>query len=60
MSLVVASPLRQLVQNPLQLCVQSFDFRFAHSEQVSNVIVPAKTRGQFHVAMTRRSVVARG
>ena len=48
------------MQNPLQLCVQSFDFRFAHSEQVSNVIVPAKTRGQFHVAMTRRSVVARG
>lgn len=52
----------ELVQNPAQLRVQSFDFvfRFAHSEQqVSIVIVPAKTRGQFRVAMTRRSIVAR-
>lgn len=52
----------ELVQNPAQLRVQTFDFvfRFAHSEQqVSIVIVPAKTRGQFRVAMTRRSIVPR-
>lgn len=52
----------ELVQNPSGLRVQSFDFvfRFNHSEQqVSIVIVPARARGQFRVAMTRRSIVAR-
>ncbi len=52
----------ELVQNPVEVRVQSFDFvfRFAHSEQqVSIVIVPARTRGQFRVAMTRRSIVSR-
>jgi photoactive yellow protein len=49
----------EMVANPTQVRVQSFDFvfRFAHSEQqVSIMIVPARARGQFRLAMTRRAI----
>lgn len=51
---------RELVQDPTRVRVQSFDFvfRFRKSEQhVSIVITPARTRGQFHIALVRRAIV---
>ncbi len=50
---------RQLVSQP-GLRVQSFDFvfRFAQEEQqVSIVMTPSRTRGQFNIAMVRRAIV---
>ena len=52
---------RELVRDPLRVRVRSFDFifRFEHSEQhVTIVITPARTRGQYNLAILRRSVVA--
>ena len=53
---------RDLVRDPLGVRVQTFDFvfRFPRQEQqVTIVITPARARGQFHVAMLRRSVTPR-
>jgi photoactive yellow protein len=50
----------EMVANPSLVRVQTFDFvfRFDHSEQqVSIMIVPARTRGQFRLAMTRRTII---
>lgn len=47
-----------LARDPLRVRVQTFDFvfRFANGEQqVTIVMTPARTRGQFHVALLRRS-----
>ncbi|MEM1032863.1 MAG: PAS domain-containing protein [Myxococcota bacterium] len=52
---------RELVERPHEVRFQSFDFvfRFAHSEQhVSILMVPAKRRGWFNLALVRRSVAA--
>lgn len=53
---------RDLVRDPMGVRVQTFDFvfRFPRQEQqVTIVITPARARGQFHVAMLRRSITAR-
>ncbi|MBL8111609.1 MAG: PAS domain-containing protein [Acidobacteria bacterium] len=52
----------ELARDPVGVRVQSFDFvfRFARAEQhVSIVMTPARVRGQFHVALLRRAIVAR-
>ncbi len=52
----------ELARDPVGVRVQSFDFvfRFAKAEQhVSIVMTPARVRGQFHVALLRRAIVAR-
>jgi photoactive yellow protein len=49
----------ELVKNPVSVRVQTFDFvfRFAQGEQqVTIVITPARTRGQYHLAILRRSI----
>ncbi len=53
---------RTLARDPTAVRVQSFDFAFgfAHSEQhVSIVMTPARRRGQFNLALVRRSIKAR-
>lgn len=48
----------ELVRDPYRVRVQTFDFvfRFANGEQqVTIVLTPAKTRGQYHMALLRRS-----
>lgn len=53
----------QLARDPLRVRVQTFDFvfRFANGEQqVTIVMTPARTRGQFHVALLRRSGLSEG
>ncbi|MEM9693680.1 MAG: PAS domain-containing protein [Myxococcota bacterium] len=50
---------RELVADPHGVKVQTFDFvfRFEHSEQqVSIVIVPARRRGHYNMALVRRSI----
>jgi photoactive yellow protein len=50
---------RALVDDPVGLRVQTFDFvfRFSHGTQhVSVVITPARKRGQYHLAFMRRIV----
>jgi photoactive yellow protein len=52
---------RALVDDPIGLRVQTFDFvfRFSHGAQhVSVVITPARKRGQYHLAFMRRIVEA--
>jgi photoactive yellow protein len=54
---------RELVRDPVGVRVQTFDFvfRFPRQEQrVTIVMTPARTRGQYHLAMLRRAVQARG
>jgi photoactive yellow protein len=49
----------ELVKNPVSVRVQTFDFvfRFARGEQqVTIVITPARTRGQYHLAILRRAI----
>ncbi|WP_437758616.1 PAS domain-containing protein [Sorangium sp. So ce1389] len=51
----------ELARDPVRVRVQSFDFifRFARGEQhVSIVLTPARTRGQFHMALVRRAILA--
>jgi photoactive yellow protein len=51
----------ELARDPIRVRVQSFDFvfRFARGEHhVSIVITPARARGQFHMALVRRAIVA--
>ena len=51
----------ELARDPVRIRVQSFDFifRFARGEQhVSIVLTPARTRGQFHMALVRRAILA--
>lgn len=48
----------ELAANPITVRVQSFDFifKFARGEQhVSVVMTPGRVRGQFHLALLRRS-----
>ncbi len=52
----------ELVRDPVRVRVQTFDFvfRFQHAEHhVSITITPARVRGQFHVALVRRAILAR-
>jgi photoactive yellow protein len=53
----------ELARDPLRVRVQTFDFvfRFANGEQqVTIVMTPARTRGQFHVALLRRTGLSAG
>lgn len=52
----------ELVRDPVRVRVQTFDFvfRFARAEHhVAITITPARVRGQFHVALVRRAILAR-
>ncbi|MEM6786088.1 MAG: PAS domain-containing protein [Myxococcota bacterium] len=54
---------RQLAQDPNGVRTQTFDFvfEFSHSVQhVTIIIVPARRRGHFNVALLRRSVTPNG
>jgi photoactive yellow protein len=51
----------ELARDPTRVRVQSFDFvfRFARGEHhVSIVMTPARLRGQFHLALVRRAIIA--
>jgi photoactive yellow protein len=51
----------ELARDPIRVRVQSFDFvfRFARGEHhVSIVMTPARLRGQFHLALVRRAIIA--